>query len=111
MLAIASRPGAALPVPDPVDAPAPGTPCAGAERIGSLEGSPWDPRVAWVGTAGVTWPVGYTAIFVPDLRLLGPDAEIVATAGDELRLVGAVGGVEGGSFVACAVRQAMPGQP
>ena len=49
MLALASRPGGTLPVPDPVDEPAPGTPCVGEERRGILRGSPWDLRVAWVG--------------------------------------------------------------
>ena len=28
------------------------------ERRGILRGSPWDPRVAWVGTDDVTWPAG-----------------------------------------------------
>ena len=111
MLALASRPGGALPVPDPVDEPAPGTPCVGEERRGILRGSPWDLRVAWVGTADVTWPAGFAAVFVPELRLLGPDGEVVADAGDEVRLTGAVGGVEGGRFVACAVQRTTPGQP
>ena len=111
MLALASRPAAALWVPDPVDAPAPGTACRGTERRGRLEGSPWDPRVAWIGTTEVTWPVGYAAIFVPELRLLDPQGQMVAAAGDDLRLVGAVSGVEGGSFEACAVQQATPGEP
>ena len=91
MLALASRPGAALPVPDPVDEPAPGTACAGEERRGILQGSPWDLRVAWVGTSDVTWPAGYAAVFAPALRLLGPDGSDVAGAGDEVRLTGAVG--------------------
>ena len=111
MLALASRPGAALAVPPQVDAPPPGTACAGEERRAILRGSPWDPRVAWVETAEVTWPVGYAAVFAPDLRLLGPDGEVVADAGDEVRLTGVVDGVEGGRFTACAVERTTPGQP
>ena len=111
MLSLASRPGGALPVPDPVDEPAPGTACAGEELRGILRGSPWDPRVAWVGTADITWPPGSAAVFVPELRLLGRDGELVAGAGDEVRLTGAVGGVEGGRFLACAVHRTTPGQP
>ena len=111
MHALASRPGAALPVPDPVDVPAPGTACTGEERRGVLRGSSWDLRVAWIGTADITWPVGTAAVFVPELRLLGPDGEVVAGAGDEVRLTGVVGGVEGGRFAACAVERTTPGQP
>ena len=111
MLAIASRPGAALPVPDLVDVPAPGTACAGEERRGILRGSPWDPRVAWIGTGDVTWPAGYNAVFAPGLRLLGADRTAIAAGGDELRLTGAVAGVEGGRFIACAVQRTAPGQP
>ena len=72
---------------------------------------PWDLRAAWVGTSDVTWPAGYTSVFVPELRVLGPDGAIVAGAGDEVRLTGAVDGVEGGRFVACAVQRTTPGQP
>jgi hypothetical protein len=110
-LALASRPSAGLPVPDPVDEPAAGAPCAGEERRGTVRASPWDPRVAWVGTDELTWPAGWSAVFVPDLRLVGRDGQVVAAAGDEVRLVGAVSGVEGGRFVACAVQRVLPGQP
>ena len=110
-LAIASRPAAALPVPEPVDLPAPGAACTGDTLDGVLRGSPWDTRVAWVGETEVTWPGGYAAAFVPDLRLLGPGGEDVAGAGDRVGLVGRVAGVEGGRFEACAVERVAPGQP
>ncbi len=35
------------------------------------------------------WPEGHRVEFEPDLRLLGPDGEVVAEAGDELVLEGA----------------------
>ena len=109
--AIASHPAAALPVPDPVDLPAPDAACSGETLDGVLRSSPWDPRVGWVGDADVTWPGGFAAAFAPDLRLLGPDGEVVAGAGDRLVLTGTVHGVGGGTFKACAVQRAATGQP
>jgi hypothetical protein len=103
MLALATRPSAALPTPDPVDAPPAGAACTGASLRGVLRGSPWDPRVAWLDTTPVRWPDGDSAVFVPDLRLMGPDGGILAEAGQQVGVVGSAATPGGDGFDACAV--------
>jgi hypothetical protein len=98
-LALASRPAIALPVGRPADA------CEGPGVQGSLDGNPWDPRVAWIDGRGVRWPAGSIALFTPMLRLYAPDGSFVGGPGDELLVQTAAGGAGDGTmaFDACSV--------
>ncbi|HEU0242830.1 MAG TPA: hypothetical protein VFQ75_02920, partial [Candidatus Limnocylindrales bacterium] len=107
-LGLASRPAIALPEST---APA-GAACDGASIRGTLRGSPWDPRVAWVDEVPVRWPAGLTAMFVPDLRLYAADGSLVAGAGNELLLVGSAAGAPGtDGFDACQVVSPRTAEP
>lgn len=64
----------ALPaLPLPVSA-APATACS-TTVTGQLRGSPWDSRVAWVGSDAVVWPAGTIVEFTPALSLTLPTAD------------------------------------
>ena len=62
------RPG--LPLPTGGDK-VKGNTC-GETLTGQLHGSPWDPRVAWVGDTAVVWPTGTTLRFLPFAQLTAP---------------------------------------
>jgi hypothetical protein len=90
----------------PIPAPNVVVVCEDALLNGTLAGDPRDPHLAWVVSSDarveVTWPTGFSAVFDPDLRMLGPDGTVVAKAGDEVSLGGSFGTADG-SFGACAV--------
>ncbi|OGO54543.1 MAG: hypothetical protein A2V85_10955 [Chloroflexi bacterium RBG_16_72_14] len=97
VLALVGRPSLRL----PTFATAP-TVCLDARLGGTLHGSPWDERVAWIGTTAVRWPFGTTARFVPDLELVSPNGAVIAREGDSMVLGGGLT-TEDGTFGACSV--------
>lgn len=72
-----------------------------ATLVGTFEGDPQlEGGCAWIVPTGgpdaelgeqvqPMFPGGYQVEFTPDLRLVGPDGQVVAEQGDELALVGA----------------------
>ncbi|MEW6225099.1 MAG: hypothetical protein AB1627_10780 [Chloroflexota bacterium] len=99
VLALVGRPSLPLPT---FAAPSTGA-CRLARREGALQGSPWDERVAWVGTSAVRWPFGFTARFVPDLELVSPDGAVIAREGDSVVLGGGWTTEDRPTFGACSV--------
>ena len=87
------------------DAAAPPDDTGGASEAGTLIGvlggdAELEGGCAWIEPTGgpdadlgdrvePLWPEGHRVEFEPDLRLLGPDGEVVAERGDEVVLVGA----------------------
>jgi hypothetical protein len=98
VLALVGRPS----LPLPTFATASTGSCRLARLEGTLQGSPWDERVAWIGTTAVRWPFGTTARFVPDLELVSPDGAVIARQGDSMVLGGGLT-TEDGTFGACSV--------
>lgn len=76
---------------------------------GELQGSPWDPRVAWVGDTAVVWPTGTVLRFLPLARLTTPGRPGGAFAAqhDWVTLTGMTGSA-GRSFDACAMAPTWP---
>jgi hypothetical protein len=64
--------------------------CAGTGWIGAqIHGSPDDPTVVWVISAGarlrVAWPFGgYVARFTPSLEVLDPSGNVILREGDSV---------------------------
>ena len=58
--------------------------CLGVGFEGRLDGSPDDPRVAWLEPGGrrLVWPVGFVARFTPKLGILDRDGQLVIEEGD-----------------------------
>jgi hypothetical protein len=98
VLALVGRPS----LPLPTFATASTGSCRLARLEGTLHGSPWDERVAWIGTTAVRWPFGFTARFVPDLELVSRDGAVIARQGDSMVLGGGLT-TEDGTFGACSV--------
>lgn len=72
---------------------------------GPLHGSPWDPRVAWVGSMPVVWPSGTAVRFLPRVQLTLAGALYGSTApggGTSVELVG-MPDRDGVAFDACRV--------
>ena len=99
VLALVGRPS----LPLPTFAAASTGACRLARREGALQGSPWDERVAWVGTSAVRWPFGFTARFVPDLELVSPNGAVIAREGDAMLLTGGLTAEDDVTFGACSV--------
>jgi hypothetical protein len=99
VLALVGRPS----LPLPTFAAASTGACRLARREGALQGSPWDERVAWVGTSAVRWPFGFTARFVPDLELVSPNGAVIAREGDAMLLTGGWTPEDHPKFGACSV--------
>ena len=98
ILAMASRPSLSLPASTPGETAAAYCPANGI--TGPLVGSPWDPRVAWVGPNSVRWPAGFTGRFTPGLELVSPLGHVFR-AGEVLQVAGTAGAEP--VFVACRV--------
>jgi hypothetical protein len=71
---------------------------------GTLHGSPWDSRVAWVGNLSVRWPTGTAAWFMPDLAIAqsGGATGPVVRAGDLVEMRGNLDD-SGFGFAACSI--------
>jgi hypothetical protein len=72
---------------------------------GELQGSPWDPRVAWVANLTVVWPSGTSAWFVPNaiVEVIGKTDGTAARAGSQVQLSGHLDET-GQRFNACAMQ-------
>jgi hypothetical protein len=71
---------------------------------GQLHGSPWDPRVAWVGDTAVVWPSGTTLRFLPFAQLTTPgDPRGASAAQGDLLTVSGMLSETGLGFNACRV--------
>ena len=82
---------------------------------GPLLGSPWDPRVAWVGNLRVAWPTGTTAWFGQGVTVgvVSATEGTFASQGEVITLTGMLD-ESGTGFNACAmslVPSARPGAP
>lgn len=103
LLLVASCGGSGEPAADgrsPVGSmPTTGSPTVGGEAdlVGTLGGdAQLEGGCAWLDTEAEGrvephWPEGYRVAFDP-VRLLGPDGEVVAEAGDTVRVSGAIAG-------------------
>ena len=102
VVALVARPSLPLPMSE---APTGGgiRVCMSARLEGGLRGSPWDPWIARVGRTAVRWPGGFTARFVPDLELVGPDGAVIAREGDLINLGGGFVVEESDRFAACSI--------
>jgi hypothetical protein len=65
--------------------------CAGVGYVGEfrLHGSPSDPRLAWMtmpdgSRRELAWEAGTSARFSPDLVVIGPDSQVIASEGSRV---------------------------